>query len=252
VIHLLNSIAEVLLPVGYVLTSFMYAMDFQRCDAISGKWKTRMLLGTVIAHFLYIGMHTAEYGRCMVTTPFEIMSLIAFTLAVTYTILELRTGERGTGVFILSLATWLLAMNAFRKIIPEPGDLPGRRALRRRQKSESDATYHNKAIYRDFEFFYKITLALVAGVVVVICKTACPDLDESLLDLLLTLAGCLQLVTGLAFSVFVMAHQRSKIRKWSEKRPLLEIFLWQETWMFCAMLSVSSALAAAVLVLAWG
>lgn len=111
-LHFLNSVAEVLLPVGYVLVTFMYAMDFQKCAALSGKWKTRTLLGTVALHFLYIGMHTAEYGRCMVTTPFEIMSLIAFTLAVTYTILELRTGERGTGVFILSLAAVLELVSA--------------------------------------------------------------------------------------------------------------------------------------------
>ncbi len=117
-IHLINSIAEVLLPVGYVLTSFMYAMDFQRCDAISGKWKTRTLLSTVILHFLYIGSHTTEFGRCMVTTPFEIMSLIAFTLAVTYAILELRTGERGTGVFILSMAAVLELVSAVVMKIP--------------------------------------------------------------------------------------------------------------------------------------
>ncbi|MCB2204799.1 cytochrome c biogenesis protein [bacterium] len=121
-IHLLNSIAEVLLPVGYVLTSFMYAMDFQRCDAISGKWKTRLLLGTVTTHFLYIGMHTAEYGRCMVTTPFEIMSLIAFTLALTYTVLELRTGERGTGVFILTMAAVLELVSSVVMKLPSSGD----------------------------------------------------------------------------------------------------------------------------------
>ena len=121
-IHLLNSIAEVLLPVGYVLTTFMYAMDFQRCDAISGKWKTRALLMTVVTHFLYIGMHTAEYGRCMVTTPFEIMSLIAFTLAVTYTVLELRTKERGTGVFILSLAALLELISSVVMKMPASGE----------------------------------------------------------------------------------------------------------------------------------
>ena len=121
-LHFLNSVAEVLLPVGYVLVTFMYAMDFQKCEAISGKWKTRGLLATVILHFLYIGMHTAEYGRCMVTTPFEIMSLIAFTLAVTYTILELRTGERGTGVFILSLATVLELISAVVMKMPSSGD----------------------------------------------------------------------------------------------------------------------------------
>jgi ABC-type uncharacterized transport system permease subunit len=104
-LHLLNGIAEVFLPVGYVMAAFLYAMDFRKCESLSAGWKSRMLQATVLLHFLYIGMHTAEYGRCMVTTPFEIMSLIAFTLAVTYMIIELRTGERGTGSFIVALAT---------------------------------------------------------------------------------------------------------------------------------------------------
>ncbi len=122
IIHFINSVAEVVLPIGYVLTAFMYAMDFQQCDAISSKWKTRTLLTTVIVHFFYIGLHTAEYGRCMVTTPFEIMSLIAFTLAVTYTILELRTGERGTGVFIISMATVLELTSAIMTKLPTSGE----------------------------------------------------------------------------------------------------------------------------------
>jgi ABC-type uncharacterized transport system permease subunit len=123
IIHFINSVAEVLLPIGYVLTAFMYAMDFQQCDAISSKWKTRTLLSTVIVHFFYIGLHTAEFGRCMVTTPFEIMSLIAFTLAVTYAILELRTGERGTGVFIITMATVLELTSAIMTKLPT-SDLP--------------------------------------------------------------------------------------------------------------------------------
>ncbi|MFA6232636.1 MAG: cytochrome c biogenesis protein CcsA [Bacteroidota bacterium] len=121
-LHLLNGIAEVFLPIGYVMAAFLYAMDFRKCESISGNWKSRVLQGTVLLHFLYIGMHTAEYGRCMVTTPFEIMSLIAFTLAVTYMIIELRTGERGTGSFIVALATLFELISAVVMKMPSSGD----------------------------------------------------------------------------------------------------------------------------------
>ena len=100
VIHFANSIAEVLLPVGYVVTTLAYGLAFiQEIDLVE-RWKSRLLLSTTIVHFLYIGMHTAEYGRCMVTTPFEIMSLIAFTILMTYAIIEYRTNIRGSGFFI--------------------------------------------------------------------------------------------------------------------------------------------------------
>jgi ABC-type uncharacterized transport system permease subunit len=104
-LHVANSIAEVILPILYVVTAYMYAVTFFGNEPISERWKSRALLLTAFVHFMYVGLHTAEYSRCMVTTPFEIMSLIAFTLTLTYTIIELRTGEKGTGLFILSLAT---------------------------------------------------------------------------------------------------------------------------------------------------
>jgi HemX protein len=103
-LHIANSIAEVVLPILYVVTAYMYAVTFFGNEPISERWKSRALLLTVSVHFMYVGLHTSEYSRCMVTTPFEIMSLIAFCLTLTYTIIELKTGEKGTGLFILSLA----------------------------------------------------------------------------------------------------------------------------------------------------
>ena len=36
--HFLNGIAEVFLPIGYVMAAFLYAMDFRKCESISGNW----------------------------------------------------------------------------------------------------------------------------------------------------------------------------------------------------------------------
>lgn len=103
-LHIANSIAEVLLPIAYVLTAYMYAVSFFSDDSFSRRYRSYALVATTVLHFFYVGFHTSEYGRCMVTTPFEIMSLIAFTLILTYTIIEFRSGEKGAGFFIITLA----------------------------------------------------------------------------------------------------------------------------------------------------
>ena len=45
-----------------------------------------------------------QFGHCLVYSSFELMTLFAFTISLTYLIVEIATKERGTGVFFLSLA----------------------------------------------------------------------------------------------------------------------------------------------------
>ncbi len=122
VIHFANSVAEVFLPVGYVVTTLAYGLAFMQENALAKRWKSRLLLATTITHFLYIGMHSAEYGRCMVTTPFEIMSLIAFTILMTYAIIEYRTSIKGSGFFIIGLATVFELISAVVVKMPSAGE----------------------------------------------------------------------------------------------------------------------------------
>lgn len=99
-----SNLAEVLLPVSYALTVAAYGQAFFREDASSARWSARLLLSTVAVHAMYIGIQTRLHGHCMVTTPFEVMSLIAFTVTGSYAIIEHRTGVRGAGFFVVSLA----------------------------------------------------------------------------------------------------------------------------------------------------
>ncbi|MBL0174130.1 MAG: cytochrome c biogenesis protein CcsA [Ignavibacteria bacterium] len=103
-LQLAKSIAEVFLPILYVVTAIGYGMAFFRDDAMARQWKSRLLLATTATHFAYIGLHTASEGHCMVTTPFEMMSLVAFTLIATYTVIEFKTSVKGTGFFLVTLA----------------------------------------------------------------------------------------------------------------------------------------------------
>ena len=104
IIHIIDSICEVFLPMLYFATVLAYALSFFRDDAFARSWKSRLLVLTVSLHGLYILFHTVEYSRCMVTTLFEILSLVAFTIIATYWFIERRVGARETGTFMVGIA----------------------------------------------------------------------------------------------------------------------------------------------------
>jgi ABC-type uncharacterized transport system permease subunit len=52
---------------------------------------------------MYIALRTIAFTHPPITTIFEILTLIAFTVAVSYAYIELKTGNRQTGYFILIL-----------------------------------------------------------------------------------------------------------------------------------------------------
>jgi len=100
--------------------------------------------------------------------------------------------------------------------------------------------YHNEAIYRDFTFFIKVTLALMGGVAyIVVFPVASPIL---LKKFLLIIASYFQFIMGLIFTVFVLFHQKSKIERWDKKPGMMEPLLWQEFWIVIAMMVISSDL----------
>jgi ABC-type uncharacterized transport system permease subunit len=101
---LLTSVADVFLPVLYAVTVLLYGQAFFRKDDFAKTWKSRFLVATSALHTLSIGLHTKTAGHCMVTTPFEIMSLVAYTIVMTYTVIEIRTKVKGTGFFMTGTA----------------------------------------------------------------------------------------------------------------------------------------------------
>lgn len=102
--HFLYGLAEVFLPVLYVSTVALYGQAFFLENAFARTWKSRFLVATAVVHTMYIGMHSVRFGSCMVTTPFEVMSLVAFTILATYTVIEFATNVKGTGFFLTALA----------------------------------------------------------------------------------------------------------------------------------------------------
>jgi HemX protein len=115
---LFRSFTEVMLPVQYVLTSMMYGLAFFQDNITAKWWKSKLLLTTVVLHTMYIGMYTTSNGHCLITSPFEIMSLIAYTIMICYSAIEFISKVKGTGFFLVSIAMIFAIFSAVTIRIP--------------------------------------------------------------------------------------------------------------------------------------
>lgn len=113
-------ISEGLLPLLYGATFALYALAFFRRDEGFERWRRPLLLSTLGVHTLLIYARTTYHGHCLVYSPFEMMTLISFTVTLTYTIVEMASRERGTGMFFIGLALALQTISAM--FTPFAGD----------------------------------------------------------------------------------------------------------------------------------
>lgn len=96
-IHYLNF----LLPILYGSVFGIYLYDFIKDDSKVYHTKRVFLFITLFAHVLYLLLRTIEFNHPPITNKFEIFTVLAFSLAFAYFILELLTDIRGTGAFII-------------------------------------------------------------------------------------------------------------------------------------------------------
>jgi len=96
-LHFLN----IILPVLYLLTVFVYFLDFFREKDFLANSKRIFLFFTLLAHCFYLLIRTMEFDHTPITNKFEIFTLLACTISFSYFLLELLTDIRGTGAFII-------------------------------------------------------------------------------------------------------------------------------------------------------
>lgn len=94
----------VFIPVLYASLVILYGLSFFGASTLADRWKSPLLHSTVLFHVGYILVRTAAFDHPPVTTVFEIMTLLAASIAIGYTYIELRTRASNTGFFILLLA----------------------------------------------------------------------------------------------------------------------------------------------------
>lgn len=93
-----------LLPILYTLLVMAYARIFTFGTAGVARLVRPLLLGTVLLHLGSIAVRSISIGSCPLGSRAEFLSLVAFSITLTYLFLELRIGERSTGVFALTPA----------------------------------------------------------------------------------------------------------------------------------------------------
>ncbi len=93
-----------LLPLCYFVTVWLYARGFFSDLKFAELAKTPALSITLLIHLLYFIIRTEQLGHPPITSIFELMSVLAFSIGAAYLYLETRTKVRGTGYFILNLS----------------------------------------------------------------------------------------------------------------------------------------------------
>lgn len=96
-IHGLN----IALPVMYLVTFALYVIAFFKDNSGLENIKRVILFITCTTHVFYLLARTIEFNHPPITTKFEILTVLAFSIACSYFLLELVTDNRGTGLFIL-------------------------------------------------------------------------------------------------------------------------------------------------------
>lgn len=94
---------------------------------------------------------------------------------------------------------------------------------------------HSDRVYKNFEFFITVSLAIVGGIGYVRLEKFEQGVNvarQAMIGL-----GSLELVVATAFSLFVIIHQGSKLRRWEGIEWPKSIF-WLELWMCIAMMTV--------------
>lgn len=108
----LAKICEAMLPIAYCMATATYALAFYRQGEGFEKWTRAGLVAAVVIHTVLIYARTVYHGHCLVYSPFELMTMISYTVTVTYLVVEIATGERSTGMFFLGFALLLQTVSA--------------------------------------------------------------------------------------------------------------------------------------------
>jgi ABC-type transport system involved in cytochrome c biogenesis permease subunit len=94
----------ILIPLLYAGLTTLYGMAFFGDFPRLARLRTPALLFTVAVHCVYLIVRTIAFDHPPITSVFEIMSVLAASIAIGYAYIELRTKASATGFFILFLA----------------------------------------------------------------------------------------------------------------------------------------------------
>ena len=105
---------NIVLPTLYALVWADYALLFFRNDPFAEKSAPWLLRASVAVHALLLVLRTVHFQHFPFASVFEANSVLAFSVAVLYLLIETRIGVRTTGFFILGIVfVFQLVSSAF-------------------------------------------------------------------------------------------------------------------------------------------
>jgi ABC-type uncharacterized transport system permease subunit len=104
VIVILLAFSNIALPLLYFLLVWTYGKSFFRDLAWARRSKTPLLMAVLAVHTLYLAARTLTFAHPPVTSISEMLSVLALSISVSYSVIERRSGAKETGYFILNIA----------------------------------------------------------------------------------------------------------------------------------------------------
>ncbi|NTW52318.1 MAG: cytochrome c biogenesis protein CcsA [Chlorobiaceae bacterium] len=102
-----------LVPLLYLITTVLYGIHFFRETPLAGTLKQPALILTVITHVADLGLLTSVEGYRLSYSAYNLMSMVALTLTITYMFIEFTTKSDKTGVFVIAFSTLSAMFSSF-------------------------------------------------------------------------------------------------------------------------------------------
>jgi ABC-type transport system involved in cytochrome c biogenesis permease subunit len=107
----------------YSVAGVAYAVQFTRRSFAASRVASTLLVFAAFVHTFLIGMETMRAGHVPFANTTSAISTFVWLLALSYLYIELTTGERSMGVFILPLLIVLQVIPAARPMLEERSPL---------------------------------------------------------------------------------------------------------------------------------
>jgi HemX protein len=101
---ILITILNIALPLLYFVLVWTYGKSFFRDLPWATRTKSSFLLAVLATHFIFLLARMVSFGHVPVTSIPEALTMLAFSVSVTYGVIERRSKAKETGYFILNIA----------------------------------------------------------------------------------------------------------------------------------------------------
>lgn len=104
-----------------------------------------------------------------------------------------------------------------------------------RAKYDESTELQSERVYRAFEFYIKITIALISAIGLVALQYGSHPNSATALKMLAIINYCIMFL----FVILIATHQGNKIRRWKESFSWIESIFWIETWMIIGIYTLA-------------